>query len=86
MWDWDETKRQANLAKHGVDFLAVTGFDWSTATIEPDLRTDYGEDRFKCIGRIGERLFVLIYSPRGERRRLISLRKANLREIDKWLM
>jgi uncharacterized DUF497 family protein len=85
MWDWDEPKRQANLAKHGVDFATVVNFDWSDATTEPDLRYDYGEDRFKSTGSIGERLYVLIYTLRGGRRRLISLRKANAREIDKWL-
>ena len=85
MWDWDEAKRQANLAKHGVDFAMADGFDWSSATNEPDLRRDYGEERFKAVGFIGERLHVAIYTPRGGVRRLISLRKANGREIDQWL-
>jgi uncharacterized protein len=85
MWDWDEAKRQANLAKHGVDFAVADDFDWSDATTEPDLRRDYGEDRFKSTGSIGDRLYVLIFMPRGDTRRLISLRKANAREIDRWL-
>ena len=85
MWDWDEDKRQANLAKHRVDFAWVEDFDWSTATTEPDRRHDYGERRFRSTGSIGNRLYVLIFTPRGDRRRLISLRKANGREIDKWL-
>ena len=84
MWDWDEPKRQANLAKHGVDFTAVAGFDWATAKIEPDLRNDYGEVRLRVTGLIGDRLHVLVYAPRGKGDRIISLRKANPREIDRW--
>lgn len=85
MWDWDEQKRQANLAKHGVDFALAEEFDWSTAKTEPDLRWDYGEERFESVGHIGNRLFVLIYAMRGTTRRLISLRKANAREVGRWL-
>ena len=84
MWDWDEPKRQANLAKHGVDFGAVAGFDWATAKIEPDLRNDYGEVRLRVTGLIGDRLHVLVYAPRGKDDRIISLRKANPREVDRW--
>ena len=43
---WDDNKRAANLAKHGVDFAAVEGFDWETALTAVDDRRDYGEDRF----------------------------------------
>ena len=85
MWTWDEAKRRSNLAKHGADFADATLFDWSSATTEPDLRRDYGEERFRSVGFIGERLFVLIYAARGDGQRVISLRKANFREIDKWL-
>ncbi|MES2432722.1 MAG: BrnT family toxin [Pseudomonadota bacterium] len=84
MWDWDEPKRQANLAKHGVDFADARDFEWETAQTEPDLRYDYGEQRFESVGHIGERLYVLIFTQRGDRRRLISLRKANTREIQRW--
>jgi uncharacterized DUF497 family protein len=85
MWEWDDDKRQANRAKHGVDFALVEGFDWDSAKTEVDLRRDYGEERFESSGLIGERLFVLVYTPRGNHRRLISLRKANAREVERWL-
>ena len=86
MWDWDEDKRQANFVKHGVDFDDVWLITWASAKAFPDLRRDYGEPRFKVLGLIGERLFVVIYTPCGENRRLIGLRKANAREIEEWLM
>ena len=62
----------------------VTEFDWDTAKAEPDLRWNYGEERIEAIGHVGERLYVLIYTSRGGRRRLISLRKANSREVERW--
>lgn len=86
MWDWDEPKRQANLAKHGVDFVDVWLINWASAKTQPDLRHDYGEQRFRVLGLIGERLHVAIYTPRGDSQRLISLRKANTREVEEWLM
>ena len=85
MWTWDEAKCQTNLAKHGVDFSAAEGFDWATATERPDTRQDYGEFRVRALGRIGDRVHVLIYAQRGEARRLISLRKANDREYLEWI-
>jgi uncharacterized DUF497 family protein len=77
---WDETKRAANLAKHGVDFAAAEGFDWETALTAVDDRRDYGEGRFISIGYIGPRLHVMVWTLRGDNTRIIGLRKANDRE------
>jgi len=82
MFEWDEAKRAANLAKHSVDFAEAEEFDWESAVIDRDRRRDYGEDRFRAIGFIGERLHVLIYTERGQSTRVISLRKANDKEFD----
>ncbi len=84
MWDWDEAKRQATLLLRGLDFGMVHDLDLDTAVIDPDDRRDYGEARFKATGMIGGRLFIVIFTPRGERFRLISLRKANEREKRAW--
>ncbi len=56
MYDWDERKRRLNLLKHGVDFAEVEGFEWGTAAVRPDLRRDYGENRFIAFGTIAGRL------------------------------
>jgi len=85
MFEWDEIKRLANLAKHGVDFADVHLFDWTTAKERTDYRHDYGEVRVRAIGLIDSRLHVLIYVERSKQS-VISLRKANLREIDEWLL
>lgn len=81
MFEWDEDKRQANLTKHGVDFTAIAGFDWDTAIVRSDTRSNYGEERLVAYGMIGERLFFCAWTRRAGRVRIISLRKANPREI-----
>ena len=84
MWDWDEDKRRLNRAKHGLDFAEIARFDWASASIAPDGRLDYGEVRLVAIGLIGDRLHVVIFTRRGPMIRVISLRKANAREQNRW--
>ena len=83
-YQWDEAKAQANLAKHGVAFEAIYGFDWETAMVMVDDRNDYGEDRYIAIGFIIDRLHVAIVTPRGDDLRVISLRKANRAEMKRY--
>jgi len=54
-------------------------FEGDTLTIEDD-RFDYGEQRFITIGRLAGRIMVIVWTPRGAARRIISMRKANDRE------
>ncbi len=54
-------------------------FAGATLTIA-DERRDYGEARFFTIGRLDGRMVVIVWTPRGAARRIISLRKANDRE------
>ncbi len=81
---WNEAKRSINQATHGIDFTAAYRFEWDTARIDPDTRHKYGEQRFVALGRIGLRIHVLVFTPRGEAVRVISLRKANQREIGRY--
>ena len=80
-YEWDSTKAASNLARHGVAFDAVLGFDWSSAIEAEDRRYDYGETRMQALGKIAGRYHVLVYALRNDRIRVISLRKANRREI-----
>lgn len=77
---WDEGKRLRNRVKHGVDFAAVAELDWESVVLEPDLRRDYGEVRLRAQGLIAGKLHILVFTPRGSRTRIISLRKASRRE------
>ena len=79
-YEWDENKNQANIAKHGVNFLSAEGFNWATAIETVDNRMNYGEERWIALGFIGDHLHVLVYVHRSDSIRIISLRKANKRE------
>jgi uncharacterized protein len=74
---WDESKRQSNLAKHGLDFADVLEhFDLASATVRP---TRNG--RFRAVGPFKETVVVMIFSMLGtEAMSVISLRKASKRE------
>lgn len=76
---WDETKRQGNMAKHGLDFAeAHIVFAGATFTFE-DNRMDYGELRFVTIGLLDD-VVVIIHTEGADEIRIISMRKANKNE------
>ena len=76
MFSWDEKKRTLNLAKHGIDFRdAEIIFDGPLVTVE-DMREDYGERRYIALGLLAGVVVSLAYSGRGDRIRIISIRKA----------
>jgi uncharacterized DUF497 family protein len=81
LFEWDDAKRAGNLAKHGVDFKAVSQFDWTTSVQRLDERSDYGEPRWQALGMIVNRLYMLVFTQRDDRIRVISLRKANNQEV-----
>lgn len=83
-YSWDEAKRAANLQRHAIDFKSIEAFQWEAALIWRDTRRDYGERRFLALGKLDERVHVLVYTPRGGSLRIISLRKANQREVKRY--
>ena len=78
---FDAVKEAANLAKHGISLAMASELEWETALIWPDKRRDYGEIRM--IGHVlkSTRLYCVVFTDRGQVRRIISLRKANEREV-----
>ncbi len=82
---WDEAKRAANRRDHKIDFTAAYEFDWQTAFVFVDDREDYGELREVAIGFIGPGLYVLTFTRRGEQIRIISLRKAERRDVRRYV-
>jgi uncharacterized DUF497 family protein len=75
--EFDTAKRDATLEARGID-MADAGevFSGPRVTFDDD-RKDYGEPRKITIGLMSGRIVVLIWTPRGAVRRIISLRKAN---------
>ena len=78
---WDEKKRIRNLEKHGCDFSIFGRFRWDIAKTREDERASYGETRYVSVSVIGDRHYVAAWTPRDGACRLISLRKANRREV-----
>jgi len=59
---WDEAKREANLAKHGVDFVDARAVFADPFRLErSDERHDYGEERRQTIGAVGTRVLFIVY-------------------------
>jgi len=79
--EFDSAKNEANIAKHGVDMASVADFEFDTAFLSVDARKSYGEIRNIAIGYIAGRVHVLVFTKRGQTVRVISLRKANQREV-----
>ena len=85
---FDPAKDAANLAKHGFSLLDAKGFEWDTAVVWPDNRRDYGEARMAALGYIGLHIMAVVFVDRPPEqpteRRIISLRKANTREVKRY--
>jgi hypothetical protein len=84
MFEWFDEKRRRNTEKHGVDFAEIERMDLGAALWESDAREDYAEPRYRVLGLIQSRLHVATLTRRSGNLRLISLRKANRREIAIW--
>jgi uncharacterized DUF497 family protein len=82
--EFDPGKDAINRRKHGLSLADAERMDLDTAIIDPDCRYAYGEDRFQALGLIDGRLHMLVYTMRGEVMRVISLRRANPREIKRY--
>ncbi|MFG1297395.1 BrnT family toxin [Xanthobacter variabilis] len=73
---WDEPKRLANLAKHGLDFADLDMEFFASALVLPA-----AQGRFKAIGRRADGTLVVIFAVLGvEAVSVISMRRASLAE------
>ena len=81
---FDPDKDVENCRKHGISLSDAANMDWDAVLLWHDTRHDYGENRMVALGAIGDRLYCVVYVDRGTDRRIISLRKANQREFDRY--
>ena len=79
--EYDAQKDAANQAKHGVSLALASAIQWPDVLCFVDDRADYGEVREVGYAVIAQRLYVVVFVQRGDTMRIISLRKANKREI-----
>lgn len=84
-YEWDVAKNLLNFEKHGIDFSEAVDFEWDVALVTMDNRYDYGEERFMAYAPIGSRLFAMTFTIRNSKKRLISLRKSNHRELKHYV-
>lgn len=77
---FDPVKRASTLRERGLDFAEAEAV-FAEETIDiPDRRRDYGEPRINSVGYLRGRMVIVCWTPRGEARHIISMRKANDRE------
>ena len=84
-FDFDPGKDATNLSKHGLSLAAAAELSWDAALVWVDDRTDYGEVRMVALAPIGEMLFFVAFVDRETVRRIISLRRANRREVNHYV-
>ncbi len=82
--EFDTEKRDRTLAERRLDFARAAEVFAGVTVTAADIRLDYGEPRLTTVGVLDGRMVILVWTPRGEARRIISMRKANEREIAKF--
>jgi len=84
-FEWDDAKNDRCVREHGFGFADILpAFVDPNRRVERDARRDYGEERFRLHRRVARRLFVIAYTRRETATRIISARKANARERDRY--
>jgi len=82
--EFDPEKRNKTLVERGLDFLQASEvFAGRHFTLE-DCRENYKELRYITLGKLDGRMVVMVWTPRGSARRIISMRKANDREQERY--
>lgn len=79
--EFDPAKDKANVAKHGVSLALARQLDWDAALVWVDDRFDYDEVRMIALAPETDTLYYVAFIDRGNVRRIISLRRAERREV-----
>ena len=82
--DFDPEKDAVNREKHGLSLAEVVRLEWKDAFVLPDERIAYGERRLRVYAMLDGRLHMAAVTFRGLILRVISLRKANRREVTRY--
>lgn len=84
MITWDETKRQRNLEKHGLDFLGCEAMFDGPVVSWDDASEAYGEMRINALGFLKGLIVHMTYTERNDDMHIISLRQAEKHEIKRF--
>jgi hypothetical protein len=83
--EFDPAKDAANQTKHGVSLSMAGDLDWEAARVWVDERFEYRETRMIALAPKTEILYYVAFVDRGDVRRVISLRRANRREVKHYV-
>ena len=83
--EFDPAKDLANQTKHGVSLSVAGELNWEAALVWIDDRFEYSETRMIALAPKTEILYYVVFVDRGEARRVISLRRANRREVKHYV-
>ena len=83
--EFDPAKDASNLEKHGLSLALAGGLDWDASLVWIDARYEYGEVRMIALAPDTGILYYVAFVDRGETRRIISLRRANRREVKHYV-
>lgn len=83
--EFDPVKDAANQSKHGVSLSMAEVLDWEAALVWVDKRFEYNEMRMIALAPESDTLYYVAFVDRGEVRRIISLRRANRREVKHYV-
>ena len=83
-FQWDRDKSAANEAKHGISFLQAVQIFSGLLLKRRDDRRDYGEERWIALGAYDGEVVCVVFTKRDGDIRLISARKANRHEREKY--
>lgn len=81
---YDPDKNARNIEDRGIPFELAANFDFATALIWVDTCKAYTEVRYSALGRLNGRVHSLVFTETERGIRVISLRKANQREIKRY--
>ena len=79
--EFDPIKDASNQIKHGLTLGMAVELDWESALVWVDDRIEYKEKRMIALAPQAEVLYFVAFVDRASARRIISLRRANRREV-----
>lgn len=80
LFEYDERKSQTNLKKHGIDFVEAQALWGDPFLVEVPANTE-DEPRVLVIGRVRDKHWSAIVTPRKEKIRIISVRRSRAEEV-----
>ncbi len=84
LFEWDEAKSRHALSERGFGFDYAARIFLGPTLEQRDVRRDYGEIRITAIGQVDDDILFVVYTDRGNVRRIVSARLASRKERESW--